>query len=86
MHALFASILQAHGVAPAPATVRCPACGGMTRFADAPCERCGETGVVPACATCEAEPQDPLFAPCCSGACREAWERRQRAPVVRKAP
>ncbi len=70
--------------------VRCPDCAGLARIADAACPRC-ESGYLPACANCGAEPVDPMFAPACSGACRDAWEAKQRAaqpapPIVTRAP
>ncbi len=86
---LFAAILRTHGVAPkneATAKIRCPRCGGLTRFTDAPCEGCSETGHVLACVQCRQEPIDPMFAPACSAACRGLWERSQPAPIVKKAP
>lgn len=60
------------------AALKCTACGGLTRLADHPCDTCQETGTVPACAACEVEPVDPLFAPCCSGTCRETWDAQQK--------
>lgn len=63
-------------------TLPCPHCGGLARFADAPCARC-EDGRVPACAACRAEPVDPLFAPACSGACRDAWSIEQKLEGLR---
>jgi hypothetical protein len=66
-------------------TIRCPKCGGLTRFADGPCDRCMETGTVPACAACWVEPVDPLFAPACSGHCRETWETQQKLQQLREA-
>lgn len=69
--------------------VRCSYCGGQARIADAPCEHC-EDGFVQACANCQSEPVDPLFAPACSGACREEWEAKQKAahpaPIIVRAP
>lgn len=59
-------------------TLPCPVCGGMTRFADAPCLHCGETGKVPACAWCAIDVVDPMFAPACSSLCRESWETHER--------
>lgn len=89
---LFAEILRTHRVAPAAeepnmdATIRCPHCVGLGRMSDAPCSRCDGEGTVLACASCGEEPIDPLFAPACSGTCREAWERSQPAPIVKVAP
>jgi len=74
-----------------PPRVRCRFCGGLARLADAPCPHC-EEGFVPGCATCGVEPVDPMFAPACSGTCRETWETRQRlakagtAPLIERAP
>jgi hypothetical protein len=76
-----------------PRLVRCPDCGGQARIADAPCPRC-ESGYLPACLNCQSEPRDALFAPCCSGACRDEWEAKERRarselglpPIVRRAP
>lgn len=65
------------------ARVPCPLCAGRARLADAPCPRC-EDGTVPACAVCSVEPVDPLFAPACSGDCREAWNTRQRLQQLRR--
>jgi hypothetical protein len=59
------------------ATLKCPWCGGLTRLADHPCPHCLE-GEVAACAACGVEPVDPLFAPACSGTCRETWDAQQK--------
>lgn len=73
-----------------PRLVRCPYCRGDAIVDGEPCSRC-EAGYLPTCANCGAEPVDALFAPACSGTCREEWEAKQRAahpapPIVRRAP
>ena len=56
---------------------KCPGCGGYARVADQRCTYPGcDAGYVPACFNCESEAVDPLQAPFCSGACREAWEAK----------
>lgn len=67
--------------------VRCPACAGdgCDEYGD-DCRACGSTGAVPACVECHVLPIDALFAPCCGGSCREAWERTQPQPIVKRAP
>jgi hypothetical protein len=67
-----------------PATIPCRHCGGLARFADAPCPAC-EDGTVPACVTCSVEPVDPLFAPACSGRCRDTWEVEQKLEQLLRA-
>jgi hypothetical protein len=62
---------------------RCERCAGYGRLADHPCTSCDGTGLVEACVTCESAPRDPLFAPACSGRCRDAWEIEQRLGRLR---
>ena len=73
----------------------CPKCGGLARIADAPCDHPGcEAGYVPVCLNCGVEPRDPLFAPLCSSACRDAWQVKEAKarlelglpPLVTRAP
>ncbi len=68
-------------------TVTCTACRGQRSddFGDE-CKECKGTGAVLACVECLAMPQEPIWAPTCSSLCREAWQRRQPAPIARKAP
>lgn len=76
--------------------VACPSCQGLGRTGDAMCDRCEATGLLPACLNCGIEPRDPLFAPCCSGACRDVWETKEARvrlelgldplPLVKRAP
>lgn len=81
-------------LAPAPAlVVKCSACGGRGRIADAPCAACKD-GYLPACLNCASEPRDYRFSPCCSPACAEQWaikEKRARlelglTPLITRAP
>ena len=72
---------------------KCPACRGYARVADQRCTYPGcDAGYLPACFNCESEAVDALQAPFCSGACREAWEAKDRLararsePLIRKAP
>lgn len=74
--------------------IRCEKCGTLGRRCDHPCEACDGSGFVEACLNCNDSPRDPLFAPACSGACRDAWEAKEaRArlelglpPLVTRAP
>jgi hypothetical protein len=79
---------------PTAPLARCRRCDGLGRLADAPCSDCDASGYLPACLNCAAEPRDVFFAPCCSGACREEWEVKDRLarrelglpPNPRRAP
>ena len=79
---------------PTAPLARCRRCDGLGRVPDAPCDDCNASGYLPACLNCAAEPRDPLFAPCCSGACREEWEAKEKRarrelglpPAARRAP
>lgn len=71
--------------------IRCGLCCGLGRVADAPCRMCLGAGSVLACAQCGVEPVDAMFAPACSGNCRDLWEIEQRLlnvapPIVVRAP
>ncbi|HEY6005349.1 MAG TPA: hypothetical protein VIV57_20890 [Anaeromyxobacter sp.] len=71
-----------HGSGEVPAgavtteVVLCPDCRGLDA-PPMPCERCEGLGTLPACADCSVEPVDPMFAPCCSGVCRDRWAAKQ---------
>ena len=66
--------------------MRCPDCHDLLGARAKPCAACGGSGFVEACAMCNDAPQEPIWAPCCSGTCRGLWEAKQPRPLVRKAP
>lgn len=63
--------------------VRCPECTPIGGADPLTCTRCGTTGFVQACAACFVLPRDPMFAPCCSSVCLQAWEARQRLEALK---